>query len=501
MAGPVQYKSTRGGESVSCFEAIMGGIAPDGGLYVPTRFPNIGKPLTDLAGCSYIQLARQIIGAFFPDFSSRDLEQSLRSAYDQKFGHPDIAPLVKKGQYFFLELFHGPTLAFKDMALSLLPHLLKKASLALGNQKKIVILTATSGDTGKAALEGFADVQGTEIIVFYPKKGVSRIQERQMITQEGRNTHVVGIEGNFDDAQRGVKEIFADRQFQKRLDDAGCMFSSANSINIGRLVPQVVYYVYSYLTLLKRGEIRPGQAVNFSVPTGNFGNILAAYYAQKIGLPVGKLICASNINHVLYDFFTTGIYDRNRNLVATSSPSMDILVSSNLERLLYDVCGKDPQLVGKFQDALQSSGRYEISDRMRSGFKDFYGGYATETDTASAIGYAFHNLDYLMDTHTGVGFDVYRKYVRQTGDDTKTVIVSTASPFKFPDKVIEAIGGNSSTGDQMELVYRLEEVSGQKVPQNIGNLDQLPVRHDRVCAASQMKELVWDILKPDKETR
>ncbi len=495
MADRISYKSTRGGKSVSCLKAIVEGIAEDGGLYVPDGFPRIGERLQDLVGLDYIQLAVMIISRFFPDFSSSDMDYCVRAAYDGKFTHPLIAPVVKKGDYFFLELFHGPTLAFKDMALALLPHLLKKASRMLGNKKKIVILTATSGDTGKAALEGFADVEDTEIIVFYPQKGVSRIQERQMITQQGKNTHVIAIKGNFDDAQRGVKEIFSDRRYREILDEAGFIFSSANSINIGRLIPQVVYYVYSYLRLLEWGEIRGGQKINFIVPTGNFGNILAAYYAQKMGLPVGRLICASNINNVLYDFFSTGIYDRNRDLVTTSSPSMDILVSSNLERLLYDISGGKPGTINKLQEELNLGGRYVVNRQMRSMLEGFHAGYATEEDTARAIGHAFSQLGYLMDTHTGVGFDVCRKYIRDSGDRRKPVIVATASPFKFPDKVIKAIGKEVRADDQMELIGKLAELSGASVPKSLGKLARLPVRHDTVCATGDMKKHISAILK------
>jgi len=495
MGKEVRYKSTRGGASVSCLKAIVEGIAEDGGLYVPSRFPTIEQPLGELKKLSYADLAQVIMASFFTDFSSRDIGQCIRAAYDDKFDHPRIAPLVKKGDCFFLELFHGPTLAFKDMALSVLPHLLQKASEAMGIKKKIVILTATSGDTGKAALEGFADVEGTEIIVFYPKKGVSSIQERQMVTQEGRNTHVIAIEGNFDDAQRGVKEIFNDQEYKKILDSSGYTFSSANSINIGRLIPQVVYYVYSYLRLLDGGEISEGEKINFVVPTGNFGNILAAYYAKKIGIPMGRLICASNINNVLFDFFKIGIYDSNRELIPTSSPSMDILISSNLERLIYDISGQNPSLVKKLLEELNARGKYEITPRMKLGLADFYGGYATEEDTAEAIAKAYHQLGYLMDTHTAVGFDVYQKYVKHTQDSRRTVIVSTASPFKFPNTVIKAIGGSTQTDDQMNLIGRLSEISGVPVPERIRALADLPVRHDKVCTKEEMKNQISGILK------
>ncbi|MGM0367040.1 MAG: threonine synthase [Actinomycetota bacterium] len=491
----VYYKSTRDThkEKNSCF-AIVNGIAEDGGLYVPTVFPALDRPWEELAGLSYRELAFHVMSKFLPDFSEKELRDALAKAYDNKFSSSRIAPLVKKKNFYFLELFHGPTLAFKDMALSVLPHLLKISAKKLGIDKKIVILTATSGDTGKAALEGFSEVMGTEILVFYPREGVSKIQERQMVTQEGENTHVLAIEGNFDDAQNKVKEVFGDRSFREELAEQGYMFSSANSINIGRLVPQVAYYVYAYGMLLKRGEIREGEEINFTVPTGNFGNILAAYYARKIGVPIGKLICASNINNVLYDFINTGIYDRNRDLVLTSSPSMDILVSSNLERLLYDISGHDSSMVRNLIDSLNSRGRYEISQKMKEGLSCFYGGYSTEEDTLKAIRSAYFDLDYLIDTHTAVGFDVYRKYLDETGDRRKNVIVATASPFKFPAAVIKAIGGKVEGKDEIALIDELSRLTGRGIPARIEGIGQKKVLHRQVIEKDRMRQAIKNIL-------
>ncbi len=491
----VNYKSTRDNQKeYKSSYCIVSGIAEDGGLYVPTGFPHIGKPFPDLMTMDYRELAFYVMSKFLPDFSKRELKNCIAKAYDDKFSSKEIAPLVKRGPYYFLELFHGPTLAFKDMALSILPHLLKTSVKKLDIRKKIVILTATSGDTGKAALEGFSGIEGTEIIVFYPKEGVSKIQERQMVTQQGPNTHVIAIAGNFDDAQAKVKEVFADKGFRGKLALNGCIFSSANSINIGRLIPQIVYYVYAYAKLLGRGEIRGGEKINFTVPTGNFGNILAAYYAKKIGTPINKLICASNINNVLYDFINTGVYDKNRDLILTSSPSMDILVSSNLERLLYEISGNNSSIIKDLINRLNSKGRYEINKEMKKKLSSFYGGYSTEEDTLDAIRFAYDNLNYLIDTHTAVGFDVYRKYLEETKDNSKNVIVSTASPFKFPASVIEAIGRKIEAKDEITLIDKLSEISKTKVPENIKDIGKKPVLHNKVIQKEGMKQIISDIL-------
>ena len=377
------YKSTRNAdEKVTASQAILKGLADGGGLFVPEEIPPLDTDLDDLAKMTYQETAYLVMSKFLTDFTEEELKSCIASAYDSKFDTEEIAPLVSAGGAYYLELFHGATIAFKDMALSILPHLLITAAKKNHVTNEIVILTATSGDTGKAALAGFADVKGTKIIVFYPKHGVSPIQEKQMVTQKGENTFVIGIHGNFDQAQSGVKKMFSDVSLAKTMGDAGYQFSSANSINIGRLVPQIVYYVYAYAKLYANGEIAKGERINITVPTGNFGNILAAFYAKQMGLPIAKLICASNENKVLYDFFSTGIYDKNREFMLTSSPSMDILISSNLERLIYRIAGNDAGKNAEFMKALVSDGRYEITETMKDQLKDFYGNYATEEETA-----------------------------------------------------------------------------------------------------------------------
>ena len=379
----LMYQSTRSeGTKVTASQAILKGLADDGGLFVPVSIPKLDVSLEDISKMTYQETAYEVMKLFFTDFTENELKTCIERAYDSKFDTKEIAPLVKKSDAYYLELFHGATIAFKDMALSILPHLLTTSAKKNNIKNEIVILTATSGDTGKAALAGFADVEGTSIIVFYPKNGVSKIQERQMVTQKGANTKVVGITGNFDDAQTGVKAMFNNKELAKVMDEHGYQFSSANSINIGRLVPQVVYYVYSYTRLLANGDIKAGEKVNFVVPTGNFGNILAAFYAKNMGVPVGKLICASNENKVLYDFFETGVYDRNREFILTSSPSMDILISSNLERLIFRIAGDDAKKTADMMDALKTTGKYTITDEMKLKLADFTGGWASEEDTA-----------------------------------------------------------------------------------------------------------------------
>ena len=391
---------------------------------------------------------------------------------------------------YFLELFHGKTIAFKDMALSILPYLMTTAAKKNHAKNEIVILTATSGDTGKAAMAGFADVPGTRIIVFYPKNGVSRVQELQMLTQKGANTSVVGIEGNFDDAQTGVKKIFGDKEFAKELDAMGFQLSSANSINIGRLVPQVVYYVYAYAKLLANGEIEKDEKVNVVVPTGNFGNILAAYFAKQMGVPFGKLICASNDNKVLYDFFRTGTYDKNREFILTTSPSMDILVSSNLERLLYLSCGRDAAKTKAMMEQLSTNGKYEITADMKEFMKDFCAGYADMEENAKEIRKVFDDTGYLIDTHTGVAAAVYEQYKAKTGDTTKTVIASTASPYKFSRSVMEAVLGKKEDADEFALIDEMERISGVKIPQAIEEIRDAKILHNRQCKPEEMEETV-----------
>jgi threonine synthase len=489
------YKSTRSSkEKILSSQAIVNGIAGDGGLYVPSSFPKIDKPFLQLKEMDYRQLAFYIMKKYLTDFRDEELKSSIDSAYDAKFDSPLIAPLTKVGEVFFLELYHGLTLAFKDMALSILPHILKVSVSKLNIGKDIVILTATSGDTGKAALEGFANVDGTKIIVFYPKEGVSQIQERQMTTQEGNNTYVIAIEGNFDDAQTGVKRIFNDKEFNRILNNNGYMFSSANSINIGRLIPQIVYYIYAYIKLLKLGEISSGEKINVVVPTGNFGNILSSYYAKKMGLPINKFICASNENNVLYDFINTGIYDKQRELKVTSSPSMDILISSNLERLLYDLCDNDASMVNDLIGELNKSGRYEINSKMKNKLGDFYGEFTTDNETIETIREVFRDFNYLIDTHTAVGYDVYKKYIKATGDKTKTVIVSTASAFKFPESIIGAIDSKFRVSDKFALIERMAEITNKNIPKGIKDIGRRKILHNTICKQEQMKSLISEIL-------
>ena len=490
------FKSTRGSSKKALSsQAIVSGIADDGGLYIPEFFPKIDKPLSYLKEMNYNELAFYIMEKFFTDFEDSVLQKCIKKAYDSKFGDPSIAPLIEKRGAYFLELYHGPTLAFKDMALSILPHLLKAACIRLDIDKEIVILTATSGDTGKAALEGFSDVEGTKIIVFYPQDGVSQIQERQMITQEGSNTYVIAIEGNFDDAQKGVKEIFNDKSFNKILRNNNYIFSSANSINIGRLIPQIVYYVYSYLNLNKLGKIGRNERVNIVVPTGNFGNILAAYYAKKMGIPINRLICASNENNVLYDFIKTGVYDKRRKLKTTSSPSMDILVSSNLERLLYDLCGCNPAIVSNLIEKLNKRGEYRITSDMKHKLKVFYGGFATDNEVSKTIRDVYKSLNYLIDPHTAVAYNVYQKYVRDTRDATETIIASTASPFKFPNSVMKAIDEKFADYDDFTLLEKIAKISGCSIPKSLKGIDKRKILHNTVCKKEDMKSIVSRILK------
>ena len=491
----LSYISTRGDKrSISSAESVVRGIAPDGGLYVPSVIPRLDRPFDILADMDYRELAGYIMGAFFIDFSPDILAECIDNAYDGKYDDSRIVPVTEKGGAHFIELFHGPTLAFKDMALTVLPHLLKAAARMMKIDKEIVILTATSGDTGKAALEGFSDIEGTKIIVFYPKDGVSKVQERQMTTQEGKNTYVIAIEGNFDDAQKGVKAIFGDAEYGEKLARSGYMFSSANSINIGRLIPQIVYYVFAYLDLIKRSRISAGDKINIVVPTGNFGNILAAYYSKKMGLPVNRLICASNINNVLYDFINTGIYDRKRKFIVTSSPAMDILVSSNLERLLFDLAGEDASIIGSLTEKLSEAGEFEITDRMKQGLSQFYGNYATEGQTFDIIRSLFYDNSYLIDTHTAVGYHVFRKYLEDTQDGHQTIIASTASPFKFPGSVAGAIDSKYKNVDEFILLKELSKISGLKIPAQIAGIGKKEVIHKRTCSTGEMKDAVSEIL-------
>ncbi len=492
----VTYKSTRNSnETATASQAILKGLAQNGGLFVPDHIPTLDVSLEALAKMDYKQVAYEVMSRMLSDFTEEELMYCINGAYDEKFDTAEIAPLVSKAGAHYLELFHGSTIAFKDMALSILPYLLVTSAKKNQIQNDIVILTATSGDTGKAALAGFANVPGTRIIVFYPKNGVSPIQEKQMVTQTGENTSVIGIIGNFDDAQTGVKRMFSDKSLAEEMNRAGYQFSSANSINIGRLVPQMVYYVYAYTRLVADGTIKAGDSINVVVPTGNFGNILAAYYAKKMGLPIAKFICASNENKVLYDFFETGIYDKNREFILTSSPSMDILISSNLERLIYLIAGEDAAENVRMMNLLSAEGKYEITDKMRQQLSDFYGNYATEAETAAAIKNVYESDNYIMDTHTAVASTVYDKYVKDTGDKTPTVIASTASPYKFTRSVMEAIDEKYASQTDFALVDELCKLSGVKIPKAIEDIRTAPILHDRVCDKTEMEQTVRDILK------
>lgn len=491
----ILYSSTRDDSvKVTASEAILKGLAPDGGLFVPDSIPALDKSLVEFSKMTYQEVAYEVMKLFLDDFTKEELLHCINSAYDSKFDTTKMAPLVKADGAYFLELFHGKTIAFKDMALSILPHLLTTSAKKNNVKNDIVILTATSGDTGKAALAGFADVPGTKIIVFYPKDGVSPIQEKQMVTQKGNNTYVVSIKGNFDDAQTGVKKIFSDKELEKKMDDAGFQFSSANSINIGRLVPQVVYYVYAYAQLLANGEINENEKINVVVPTGNFGNILAAFYAKNMGLPINKLICASNENKVLYDFFTTGEYDRNREFILTTSPSMDILISSNLERLIYRISGNDANKNAELMKELRETGKYTITDSMKSQLKDFYGNYASEDEDAKTIKRIYEETGYVIDTHTSVAATVYNKYRAETKDDTKTVIASTASPYKFTRSVMNAIDTKYDSLSDFELVDELAKISKVKVPNAIEEIRTAKVLHDTTVEVNEMKDIVEKIL-------
>jgi threonine synthase len=491
----LHYQSTRGGKKrVLSAEAIIKGIADDGGLFVPETIPQASKDLYKLKSTDYRELAFLIMKKFFTDYRQDELKDCINQAYDNKFDTEDIAPLSKKMGVYFLELYHGPTLAFKDMALSLLPHLLKKAVQKLNLNREIVILAATSGDTGKAALQGFANVEGTKIIVFFPYKGVSKIQERQMLTQEGANTYVIGIKGNFDDAQRGVKEIFKAPALNKKIEEKNYIFSSANSMNIGRLIPQIVYYFYAYLNMLGEGEIKNDEKINIAVPTGNFGDILAAYYAKEMGLPVNKLICASNENRVLVDFFNTGVYDKRRKLVMTISPSMDILVSSNLERLLWAIGKRDAKKVKELMNSLKEKGYYRIDSEMKKRLKDFYSGFAPQEESRQCIKEIFEKSKYLIDPHTAVAYAVYKKYIKETGDKTKTIIVATASPFKFTKSVMESIDNRYEKSDDFELIEKMSDLTQVPIPSGIRDIEKMPIRHKIVCEKEEMRAKIAEIL-------
>lgn len=492
------YKSTRDSSvRVESAVAISQGISADGGLFVPEQIPSITKEeLAALADKTYAQRAAFVFSRYLTDFTEAELVYCTESAYNTKrFETENIAEIAHlfEGTYM-LELWHGPTCAFKDMALQILPYFLTTAMKKLQLKEKIVILVATSGDTGKAALEGFKDVEGTEIMVFYPEDGVSDMQKRQMVTQEGSNVNVCAVKGNFDDCQSGVKKIFTDKTVKEELAAGNMRFSSANSINWGRLVPQIVYYVSSYVTLVQQGELKMGETLNVVVPTGNFGNILAAYYAKQMGVPLGKLICASNINKVLTDFINTGVYNRNREFYATCSPSMDILISSNLERLIYRLTGEDAQKCAELMQSLSEGGEYTITDEMKKGLADFYGNYCSEEETKETIHNVYKNSDYVIDPHTAVAAGVYKKYLKDTDDHTVTVIASTASPYKFTRSVMDAVADKEEDKDDFALADQLSAISGVKVPKAVEEIRTAPVLHDIVVDAPDMPDTVKKVL-------
>lgn len=483
----ITYHSTRNKNiTATASEAILNGIAPDGGLYVPDEIPKLKISFEALARMDYAHVAYEVMKLFFTDFTEEELMACIKGAYNtDKFDTEEITKLVEADGAYYLELFHGRTIAFKDMALSILPYLMTTSAKKCGAKEEIVILTATSGDTGKAALAGFADVPGTSIVVFYPKHGVSRVQEKQMVTQKGKNVNVIGIEGNFDDAQSAVKAIFTDKKLAEKMQAKGYRFSSANSINIGRLIPQVAYYVYAF------SRLYPKQ-INFVVPTGNFGNILAAYYACKMGVPVNKLICASNRNKVLTDFFETGVYDKNREFYLTSSPSMDILISSNLERLIYEIAGDK---TADFMKDLKEKGKYKLTKEMKEKLGLFVGGYAEDAEMSQAIADLYKKEGYIIDTHTAVAAAVYNKYKAKTGDDTCTVIASTASPYKFSRAVLNSISPEYDKKDDFELFDELHKLSGVEIPEAIKDIISAPVLHKTVCAKDGLEAEVVRIYK------
>ena len=495
----MQYRSTRDNSlSVSSALAIKTGLSAEGGLFLPESIPTVTlEEIKALAPMSYNERAMNILSRFLTDFTKEELESCVNNAYTrEKFETDEIAPVFKlDDSTYFLELWHGPTCAFKDMALQILPHFLLNSIRKTGETKEVVILVATSGDTGKAALEGFKDVQGTRIIVFYPADGVSDIQKRQMITQDGNNVDVSAVNGNFDDAQTGVKMIFTDNEYKEMLAQNGFMLSSANSINWGRLVPQIVYYFSAYANLVKNNEINAGDKINFVVPTGNFGNILAGYYAKEMGLPVNKLICASNENNVLTDFINTGIYDKNREFKTTFSPSMDILISSNLERLLYLATDSNDVQVKAWMEELKTDGKYEVTENVKAKIRDaFYAGFCDDGETLDEISAVYQESGYVMDTHTSVAKRVYNKYVDETGDNTKTVIVSTASPFKFSDSVLKAVKGEIESNNEFDMLTELSVCADASIPKSLAELKTKPVIFTATCDKDEMYDVVSEML-------
>ena len=489
----MKYQSTRNAAlRLNSAETILKGLSDDGGLFVPVEIPQLAEgEISELSKMNYCERAKRIFSKFMTDFSEGELLECAENAYKSSFESDNPTEIVKLGEnIYMLELWHGPTCAFKDMALQILPHFLVISSEKAGDGKKTVILTATSGDTGKAALEGFCDVEGTEIIVFYPNNGVSKIQQLQMQTQKGKNVNVCAVEGNFDDTQTAVKTIFTDENIRAKLAEDGKRFSSANSINVGRLLPQVVYYISAYADLVSCGEIKDGEAVNVTVPTGNFGNILAAYYAKRMGVPFGKLICASNANNVLTDFLSTGEYSVNREFYMTESPSMDILVSSNLERLIFELCDKNDGYVAELMKSLREHGEYSVPDEILAKIKDiFAAGHTDDNGAENRIKTLFDEYSYLCDTHTAVAVEVYEKYKEKTGDKTKTIIASTASPYKFPRAVLKAISGENEH-DDFEAAKKIEAISGLPMPEQLSELSEKNPRFTTVCEREEMADFV-----------
>ncbi|MGI6172542.1 MAG: threonine synthase [Christensenellales bacterium] len=491
----MRYHSTRGGgRAVSACEAIVRGLSEDGGLYVPERIPRLSEAqLKSLCSADYEVLASEILSLWLTDFSKEELLSMCKSAY-ARFDVPEVVPLrMLSGNRSALELWHGPTLAFKDVALTLLPHLLRASADKIGETREIVILVATSGDTGKAALEGFRDVSGTKIAVFYPHDGVSKAQYLQMATQEGENTRVVAVRGNFDDAQTGVKKLFSDIRLRETLSQRGMALSSANSINLGRLVPQIAYYFAAYFALGRVGKIAFGDAVNICVPTGNFGNILAAYYAKEMGLPVHMLVCASNSNNVLSDFIATGVYDKKRDFHITTSPSMDILISSNLERMLYALCDGDQYAVASYMARLAADGEYALSgDALARMQSVLYGAWVEEEAVSSEIRRVFDGEGYLIDPHTAVAFCAHRRYAEKTGDTRQTIIASTASPYKFGKTMANALGLDA--GDDFACCEAVAKAAGESVPQSIRDLPHKKILHALVCEKEEMERALLSVL-------
>ena len=483
----MRFISTRGGEfDISSSKAIINGISSDGGLYVPEEFPNLYEKIKNKKSLKYEEISFEIIKEFFTDFTFEEIKFAVDKAYKNRF-----KVIEENG---FLELYHGPTAAFKDAALLFLPQIMKLAKEKENISDEIIILAATSGDTGKAALEGFCDVDGFKVLVYYPNDGVSPVQKMQMLTQKGSNVKVVGIKGNFDEAQSGVKEMFGDNELKKRMLSKGVRISSANSINIGRLIPQIIYYYYGYFQLVNKQKIKLGDKINVSVPTGNFGNILAAYYAKEMGLPIAKFICASNENKVLADFFDEGIYDKRRELILTESPSMDILVSSNLERLLFEASGRDSNETKKLMNELEHKGVYSISEKSKEFLNNFYGNYANTKEVYKAIKDLYEKEGYLIDTHTAVAYVVLKKYIKFTGDTTPYLISSTASPYKFSRSITNALEIDTNEDNDFEVIKRLNEFCGINIPTNLKNLDKKKVLHNNICSVNDMRQVLEEFV-------